>query len=150
MMLVGAPGGVLLIRRTARQPVSDSNALDDEHAVLDLHIAFGLGGEVALASVDLARLQRATQRAGESTRRRRDHVIEGRRVRLEGAGPGPIVGSHLVVHAEGNRLGLSREVRVSQRTLDALNPNARDVSCHLSIVTSAITPRSPGPTDRSG
>jgi len=136
MMLVGAPGGVLLIRRTARQPVSDSNALDDEHAVLDLHIAFGLGGEVALASVDLARLQRATQRAGESTCRRGDHVIERCRMRLELAGFRPVMLRHLVVHAKRNRLGLSREVRVSQRTFDPLNPNVRHVSCHRSIVTS--------------
>ncbi len=113
-MLVRASGGVLLFRRTTPQLVADPNALDDEHAVLDLDIPLGLGGEMSLASVDLARLQRATQRAGESTCRGGDHVIERCRMRLELAGFRPVMRRHLVVHAERNRLGLSREVRVSQ------------------------------------
>ena len=136
MMLVRAPGGLLLIRRATLQLVADPNALDDEHAALDLDVAFGLGREMSLAGVDLARLQRATQRAGESTCRRGDHVIERCRMRLELAGFRPVMLRHLVVHAKRNRLGLSREVRVSQRTFDPLNPNVRHVSRHRSIVTS--------------
>jgi len=114
MMLVRAPGGVLLIRRATLQLVADPNALDDEHAALDLDVALGLGREMSLAGVDLARLQRATQRTGESTCCRRDHVIECCGVRLEGPGLGPVMLRHLVVHAEGNRLGLRREMRASQ------------------------------------
>ena len=149
-MLVGAPGRRLLVRRATSQLIADPNALDDEHAVLDLNVALGLRREMAFAGLNLARLQRATQRAGESTCRGGDHVIERCRMRLEPAGFRPVMRRHLVVHAKRNRLGLSREVRVSQRTLDPLNPNVRDVGRHLSIVTSATTPRSPGPTDRSG
>ena len=148
MMLVRAPGGVLLIRRATLQLVADPNALDDEHAALDLDVALGLGREMSLAGVDLARLQRATQRAGESTCRRRDHVIERRGVRLEATGLRSIMLRHLVVHAERNRLGLSREVRVSQRTFDALDPNVGDVGGHPLIVTSSIRPRPPGAADR--
>ena len=114
MMLVRAPGGVLLIRRATLQLVADPNALDDEYAALDLDVALGLGREMSLAGVDLARLQRATQRTGESTCCRRDHVIECCGVRLEGPGLGPVMLRHLVVHAEGNRLGLRREMRASQ------------------------------------
>ena len=136
MMLVRASGGVLLFRRTTPQLVADPNALDDEHAVLDLDIPLGLGGEMSLAGVDLARLQRATQRAGESTCCRRDHVIERCGVRLEGAGLRPVMFRHLVVHAERNRLGLRREMRPSQGPFDALDPNAGDVGRHMSIVTS--------------
>ena len=113
-MLVGAPGRRLLVRRATSQLIADPNALDDEHAALDLDVALGLGCEVSLAGVDLARLQRATQRAGESTCRGGDHVIERCRMRLELAGFRPVMRRHLVVHAERNRLGLSREVRVSQ------------------------------------
>ena len=39
MMLVGAPGGVLLIGRATLQLVADPHALDHEHAVLDLDLA---------------------------------------------------------------------------------------------------------------
>src|SRR5207253_4809658 len=95
MMLVGAPGGILLIGRATLQLVADPNALDDEHAVLDLDVPLGVGCEMSLAGVDLARLQRATQRAGESTCRRCDHVIERRCVRLEGTGLGSIMLRHL-------------------------------------------------------
>ena len=136
MMLVRAPGGVLLIRRATLQLVADPNALDDEHAALHLDVALGLGCEMSLAGVDLARLQRATQRAGQSTCCRRDHVIERCGVRLEGAGLRPVMLRHLVVHPERNRLGLRREMRPSQGTFDALDPNVGDVGRHMSIVTS--------------
>ena len=113
-MLVGAPGSSLLVHWATSQLIADPNALDDEHAVLDLNVALGLRREMAFAGLNLARLQRATQRAGESTCRGGDHVIERCRMRLEFAGFRPVMRRHLVVHAERNRLGLSREVRVSQ------------------------------------
>ncbi len=136
-MLVGAPGSILLVHRATSQLVVDPNALDDEHAVLDLNVALGFRREMAFAGLNLARLQRATQRAGESTRCRGDHVVERRRMRLEGAGFRPVMLCHLVVHAEPNRLRLSREVRASKRTFDPLNPNVRNIRRHRSIVTRA-------------
>ena len=148
-MLVRAPGGVLLFRRTTPQLVADPNALDDEHAVLDLDVPLRLGGEMSLAGVDLARLQRATQRAGESTCRRRDHVIERRGVRLEGTGLRSIMLRHLVVYTECNRLGLRRKMRLTEGTFDALDPNVGDIGGHPSIVTSSIRPRPPAAADRS-
>jgi len=150
MMLVGAPGGVLLIGRATLQLVADPNALDDEHAAFDLDIPLGVGCEMPLASVDLARLQRAPQRAGKSTGRRRDHEVERRGMRLEGTGLRSIMLRHLVVYTECNRLGLRRKMRPSQRTFDPLDPNVGYVGGHRSIVTSSIRSRRPPLADRSG
>src|SRR5438552_16846958 len=98
-MLVGAPGSSLLVHRATSQLITDPNALDDEHAVLDLNVALGLRREIAFAGLNLARLQRATHRAGASTCRRRDHVIDRCRIRLELAGLRPGMLRHLVPHA---------------------------------------------------
>src|SRR5256885_15858836 len=114
-MLVGAPGSSLLVHRATSQLIPDPNALDDEHAVLDLNVALGLRNELAFAGLNLARLQRATQRAGESTCGRGDHVIERCRMRLEDAGFRPPMRPHPVVHAHPNRQGLSPAWRESER-----------------------------------
>jgi hypothetical protein len=120
--------GVALLRRAAFQHVVDPNPLDDEHAILDLDIPFGLRREVALTSFDPTRLQRATQGAGQSTSRRRHDVVERRCVRLEAARRGVVVFGHLVVDAEANRIGLCRKIGTAQRSLNPLDPHPRYVT----------------------
>ena len=124
---MGAFSSLALVGRTAREPVVDVDALDDEHLVLDDHGAFGLGAQLPLARVDPARLQRATQGAGESTCGRGDDVVEGRGV--VGILPrlGAVVFAHLVVGPEPDGLGLRRQVSPADRPALADDPHPRDV-----------------------
>ena len=75
---MGALGRLALVGGAARQLVPDPDALDDEHLVFDHDVAFSLRTQPALASVDPARFQRASQRAGESTGGGRYHIVECR------------------------------------------------------------------------
>jgi hypothetical protein len=86
----------------------DSNPLDDEHAILDLDVPFGIRRQVALPCFDPARLQRATQGSGQSTSGCRDNVVEGGRMRLERARRGAVMFRNLVVDAKADRLALCR------------------------------------------
>jgi hypothetical protein len=125
VVLVRSLRSVPLLRRAASQRVVDPNPLDDQHAILDLDVTFGLRREVALSSFDPARLQRATQGPGQSTGRRRHDVVERGRVRLEGAGRGSVMFRHLVVDTEANRIGLCRKEGAAQRSLDPLDADPR-------------------------
>ena len=53
---------------------------DDQHIVLQLDLADGLGKQLLVRSVDMTRLQRASKGSCKSTGRRRDDVIERRRL----------------------------------------------------------------------
>ena len=105
---MGSLGGVALLRRAALERVVDPNPLYDEHAILDLDVPFGIRRQVALPSLDPARLQRASQCSGQSTGCGRDDVIERRRVRLERARRGMVMFRHLVVDAEADRIAFCR------------------------------------------
>ncbi len=120
--------GVPLVRRAACQRVADPNPLDDEHAILDLDVTFGIRPQVALPSFDPARLQRATQGAGQSTGRRRHDVVERGRVRLEGARRRSVMFGHLVVDAEADRIVLCRKIGTAKRSLDPLDSYAGHVT----------------------
>jgi hypothetical protein len=56
------------------------DALDHQHAILDLDLARRLSDQPSFASGDLARLQRASKRPGQSATGGRHDVIERRRV----------------------------------------------------------------------
>ncbi len=101
-------GGFSLVGRAIFQRVTDTDALDDEHLVLNNHVALTFAGQPALTGVDPARLQRATQGAGESTSRRGDHVIERRGMVGVLTGSGAVVLANLVVGPEQHRLRLRR------------------------------------------
>ncbi len=60
--------------------VADVDSLDDENVVFQFHVAGHVGGEILEA--DLARCQRACQRARQSGTRRRDDVVERGGMRL--------------------------------------------------------------------
>jgi hypothetical protein len=106
VVLVRALCCIALLQRAALERVADPNPLDDEHAILDLDVAFGIRCQVALPGFDPARLQRATQGSGQSTSRGRDDVVERGRVRLERARRGPVMFRNLVVDAEADRIAL--------------------------------------------
>jgi len=83
VVLVGSLRRLTLVLRTPLQPVAHADALDDQHTVLDFHVALSLGRQPALARVDPARFQRATQGAGQSAGRGGHYVIERGGVRFE-------------------------------------------------------------------
>ena len=114
-------GGLTLVVRAAHQRVVHADALDDEDLVFYLDVTFGGRHQLAAARLDPARLQRATQGAGESTGGGRDHVVERRGVRLVRPGGCLIVRRHLVVHPEEDWLGLGRQKRPSKGALHALD-----------------------------
>src|SRR6202011_2563828 len=109
-------GGLALVLRAILEPVADTDALDDEHLVLKLHVSLSLGLQLASAGVDSARLQRATQGAGQSTGRRRDHVVECGGVVWEQAGRSAVVFPDLIVGSEEDWLRLDRQVGSPDRT----------------------------------
>ena len=112
--------GLTLVVRAARERVVHADSLDDEDPVFYLDVTFGRRHQLAAARLDSARLQRATQGAGESTGGGRYHVVESGGVRLK---PGRclIVRRHLVVHPEEDWLGLGRQERFSKRALHPLD-----------------------------
>jgi len=81
-MRVGSLGRRPLVVGAISKPVLHADALDDQHAVLHLHVPFALRREPALTGVDAARLQHAPKGSGQSTGGGGHHVIERGGVRL--------------------------------------------------------------------
>jgi hypothetical protein len=106
------------------QPVADRDPLDHEHAVLVLDLADRLDVVVLVLDLDLTRLQRARERAGQSAAGRGHHVVERRRARREVLGLHPVVVGHLGVHAENDGFLLRRQVGESLRAAQPLDPHA--------------------------
>jgi hypothetical protein len=90
--------------------IGDVDAADDQDIVLELDLARDLGGEAAVAGVDLARLQRASEGAGQSAAGGGHHVVESGRVGLDDLGVDLVVGGHRAVHAEDHGSGLRRQI----------------------------------------
>ena len=116
MEAVGALRRLALVVWAARQCVADADPLDDQRLLFHDHVAFGFRREPALTGVDPARLQRASQRAGESTGRRGDHIVQGGRMVRVLARRRAIVLAHLIMSAEEHRLRIARQVRAPDRT----------------------------------
>ena len=120
---VRAFGRLALVLGAATQCVVDADLLGDEHLVHQVDLSLGLGGQPALARVDPARLQRATQGPGQSTGSRRDDVVEGRGVLGVLAGRGAVVLAHRAVRAERDWFAFDREERLADRAALADDPD---------------------------
>ena len=83
VVLVRAFRGSSLLLRASTELIPHPDALDDQHTVLDLDVTLTFGSQPALARIDPARLQRASQCSGQSTGGCGDDVVEGGRVRCE-------------------------------------------------------------------
>jgi hypothetical protein len=103
--------------------VANGDSFDHEHVVLQENLAHGFNFEALPLDVDLTRLQRACERAGQSAAGGGHDIVERRRVRMELFGIGPIMLGHLGVHPKRHRLGLRGQVRQALRTAEALNPH---------------------------
>jgi hypothetical protein len=97
--------------RRHRDPIIDADPLDNQHAILGLDLADRLDLVALWIDLDLARLQRAGERARQSPPGGSHHVVEGGGVWRILIGTHPIVRSHLGMHAEYNWRGLGRQVR---------------------------------------
>jgi hypothetical protein len=75
----------------------------------------------------LTRLQRAAEGSGQSTRRRGDHVIQRRGVRLQDRWRNPVVFRHSAMHAEYYWLLFRWKVRSAYRARQALNSYLRTI-----------------------
>lgn len=130
METVRSLSGLPLVLRAPLEPVIDSDPLDDQDLVLELDVPLRLRRQPSLRSIDTTRLQRATQGAGESTGRGRDDVVEGGGVLRILAGGGAVVLPDRAMGAEQHRFLLDGQVRHSDRSLLANDPDPRYV-CRL-------------------
>ena len=100
MVLEGALDCSAVGVRIELELVDDVDPLDDEDAVLVLDLAPRFGNEFAFACGDVTRLQRASERPGQSTGGSRDDVIQGGRTLGVAPARDPIVVGDFVVHSE--------------------------------------------------
>lgn len=84
--------------------VNNMNATDHKHAVFGLDFASDFRRQMFIACVDLARLQRASEGARESTTGRGDDVVKRGRMGLGNLGVDLVVFSNRTMHAEAHRL----------------------------------------------
>ena len=96
---------------------------DDEYIAFLLNLAYSFGGETAIACRNVARLQRAPKRAGQSTCGRSHHIIKRGGVPLLGSWIYPIMLCYLRVKPEKYRLFVHWEIGAAQSTLHTLDPD---------------------------
>jgi len=72
----------LAMRLVCTQYQPHVNALNDQHGIFALDLAFRFTDQPPVRRVDLTRLQRASEGSGKSARGRRDDVVQGSRMRL--------------------------------------------------------------------
>lgn len=101
--------------RAGPQPVPHEDPLQHERAVLQLDLTGRVGAETTVSGWDAARLQRAAQRPGQSTSRRRYDIVQRGGMRLILALRPPVVRGDRTVDAEHHRRVLGRHGGIPQR-----------------------------------
>jgi hypothetical protein len=121
-----------------RQPIVDLDPLDDQHTVFGLDLTDGLDFVPTWINSDLTRLQRACERAGQSTACGRDDVVERRCVRRILLWPDAIVLRNLRMHSEGHGVILGGQIREPLRATKPFDSHPRNVGdvSHLRSVYS--------------
>jgi len=109
------------------EPVVDSDPLDHEHSVVGFDLAGRLDVVALWIDFDLARLQRACERAGQSAAGRRNDVIERRGVWRVLGGIDAVVLGNLGVDPERDRVVLGRKVGEALWPAEPLDPDSRYV-----------------------
>ena len=91
------------------QMIGHVNTPQDEHIVvrIRLHLAADVSGELAVAGIDSARLQRAPEGTGQSATGGGRHVVDSRGVGIGHVGAHFVVLGDLAVDAERHGLALS-------------------------------------------
>jgi hypothetical protein len=103
------------------------DSFNDEHLPFKLDLAGNFAGELVIASVDLARLQRASERAAQSAARGRHDIVECGRMGRVSIWADPVVSCHLGVNSKDDRLVFGRQVGEPYRALRALDSDPRRV-----------------------
>jgi hypothetical protein len=123
----------LPFRRINCQVVPHMDAFHDQHVAILFEFSRRVSHEQSLTGGNLARLQRTSERAGQSACRRRNEIIEGSRVGGVNRRINPVMFRDFRMNAKEYRLVVCRQVRPAQRPFDALNPHIRSVDnmiCH--------------------
>ncbi len=90
--------------------IKNMNAPDHQYAIFQLDLASYFSRQLFVACVYLARLQRTSEGAGESTTCSGNNVVECGRVWFSDFWSDTIVFSNGTVHAEAHRLWFGRQV----------------------------------------
>jgi hypothetical protein len=104
------------------------NALYYQHIAIFLNFAFALRSQKTFTCWNLTRLQRAAKGAGQSTRRRRNDVIQCRGVRLVDIGVHAIMLGHLRMNPKPDWLTLHGQVRATARPFHPFNADIRCIN----------------------
>lgn len=101
--------------------------LDDEYTIFNFDLANRVGNEVAAACVDLARLQRASQGARQSTGCGGDHPVDRRGIRRKVFHRHPVMLGDVGVDSKCVVPIFGRQPDVADGTPDPLYPDIRSV-----------------------
>ena len=119
-----------------REREVDVDSFDHQHVVLGLDLADRLCGQSSFSGGDVTRLQRASERAGQSAGGGSDHVVERGRMCRFAAVRDAVVVRDLVMNTEQDRLILGREERASQWAPHAFDSHpgvVADLARHAAI-----------------
>ena len=105
----------------AGDPIHDVDPLQHQHAAVCFDLATHLRHQLAVARIDVTRLQRASEGAQQSTASRCDHVIDGRSMRLRDVGRNAVMFGDRSMHAEAYGLCLGWHIRQSQGPTNTLD-----------------------------
>ncbi len=108
--------------------INNMNASDHQYAIFCLDLASDFGRQLFIAGVDLARFQRASEGAGESTTGRSNDKVQRGRVWLGNLRADSVVFGNRTVHAKEHRLRLGWQVGQAQRPNLSLNADMRNVN----------------------
>jgi hypothetical protein len=90
--------------------INDMNAPNHQDPIFGFNFASDLSGQILIARINFACLQRASESAGESTTGSGYNVIKRCSVRLNYLRPDTIVLGNRTMHAEVHRIGLGWQV----------------------------------------
>jgi hypothetical protein len=116
------------LRLLGLQFEDDVDPADHEDVILQLNFADSFRHQSLIRSINLTRLQRASEGSGQSTRRGRDNIIQGSRMRFQNRGRNLVVLRHSPVYSEYDRLLFRWKIRSSHRALHALDAHKGPVN----------------------
>ena len=119
MQFVRALGGLVLLRIQFKG-VLHVNALDNENLLVQLDFTGGFSYQPAFAGGDIARLQRASEGAGQSTGRGGDQVVECSRMLWMDTRLMLVILRNLRMGREVDRIRLHRHLDAPIGSLDSL------------------------------
>jgi len=110
----------VLLRRN--QVVAHMNTTDHQYAVLSFYFAANLGCQMFITRIDLARLQRATEGADQSTTGSGNHIIDGSCTRFaQRLGCDTVMFCDCAVNTKADWINFCRQVSQARRSDQAFD-----------------------------